>query len=540
MTEEGVKLVVTKYPRKSDKVIQYGTAGFRTKATDLPHVLCRMGLLAVLRSKQKQASIGVMITASHNPEDDNGVKLVDPLGEMLEMNWEKLATSLANADDGHLMKTLSGIIEQERIDMNHPAHVVFARDTRPSSVNLSEALQCGIEALNGSFQNFGLLSTPQLHYLVRCKNTAEAYGEYSEDGYYRKLTGAFTKLITDVTDTGKYSSELTLDAANGVGADKVKLLTKHLGEALSVLVCNDGSTGKLNYKVGADYVKVNQCPPEGIQLTAGMKCASFDGDADRIVYFYIGSDGKFHLMDGDRIATLVAGYLQSLVRQTGLDLNLGLVQTAYANGSSTQYITQTLQVPVACVATGVKYLQAKACDFDIGVYFEANGHGTALFSEKTENKIRNACTDSSLTEDQKKAANTLCTTIDLINQTVGDAMSDMLLVEMILCRQGWDMEAWYNCYTDLASRQLKVKVKDRTVITTTADETQALSPAGLQAAIDNLVKKYNSSRSFVRPSGTEDIVRIYAEADTQEAADALAREVSQATYDLAGGLGGRP
>jgi len=42
------------------------------------------------------AAIGVMITASHNPEEDNGVKLIDPAGEMLETAWETHATSLAN------------------------------------------------------------------------------------------------------------------------------------------------------------------------------------------------------------------------------------------------------------------------------------------------------------------------------------------------------------------------------------------------------------------------------------------------------------
>lgn len=37
-----------------------------------------------------------MITASHNDEPDNGVKLVDPHGEMLEASWEGIATKLAN------------------------------------------------------------------------------------------------------------------------------------------------------------------------------------------------------------------------------------------------------------------------------------------------------------------------------------------------------------------------------------------------------------------------------------------------------------
>jgi phosphoglucomutase len=43
-----------------------------------------------------------------------------------------------------------------------------------------------------------------------------------------------------------------------------------------------------------------------------------------------------------------------------------------------------------------------------------------------------------------------------------------------------------------------------------------------------------------RPSGTEDIVRVYAEADTQANADQLALEVASVVHLLAGGIGSPP
>ena len=45
----------------------------------------------------------------------------------------------------------------------------------------------------------GILTTPQLHYMVRCVNTGEVYGTATEEGYYQKLCGAFLKLCKVVS-----------------------------------------------------------------------------------------------------------------------------------------------------------------------------------------------------------------------------------------------------------------------------------------------------------------------------------------------------
>lgn len=77
-------------------------------------------------------------------------------------------------------------------------------------------------------------------------------------------------------------------------------------------------------------------------MKVNARCVSLDGDADRLIYYYIDESQAFHMLDGDRIAILIAGYLMELVRESKTNVNLGLVQTAYANGSSTNYITDEL------------------------------------------------------------------------------------------------------------------------------------------------------------------------------------------------------
>nr|XP_025863204.1 phosphoacetylglucosamine mutase isoform X1 [Vulpes vulpes] len=531
---------ITKYSalhvKPSGLVLQYGTAGFRTKAEHLDHVMFRMGLLAVLRSKQTKSTIGVMVTASHNPEEDNGVKLVDPLGEMLAPSWEEHATCLANAEEQDMPRVLMDISVKAAVNLQQDAFVVIGRDTRPSSEKLSQSVIDGVTVLEGQFHDYGLLTTPQLHYMVYCRNTSGQYGKATIEGYCQKLSKAFTELTKQAFYSGDEYRSLKVDCANGIGALKLREMEHYISQELSVQLLNDGTKGKLNHLCGADFVKSHQKPPQGMEMKPNERCCSFDGDADRIVYYYLDVDGHFHLIDGDKIATLISSFLKELLLEIGESLNIGVVQTAYANGSSTRYLEEVMKVPVYCTKTGVKHLHHKAQEFDIGVYFEANGHGTVLFSKAAEIRIKQLAKE--LEDKKRKAAKMLENVIDLFNQAAGDAISDMLVIEAILTLKGLTVQQWDALYMDLPNRQLKVKVADRQVISTTDAERQVVTPPGLQEAINDLVKKYKLSRAFVRPSGTEDIVRVYAEADSQVSWDTSIKKMCSENLTALGSRGG--
>ena len=286
--------------------------------------------------------------------------------------------------------------------------------------------------------------------------------------------------------------------------------------------------------------------PRGFSLDSdrGRKLASVDGDADRLVYFYVSLEtGEFRLLDGDKTIALYTLFLRDLLHTAGLVelLSLGIVQTAYANGASTLYMQRELAVDVHCTNTGVKHLHHKAVEYDVGVYFESNGHGTVVFSDKAQRMIQAAAHNTQQAPARHTAARCLFALVELINQCVGDAVSDMLLVEVALFHRGWTLSDWDAVYEDLPSSMLKVKVADRSAITTTDAERKCVAPAGLQDAIDALVNAGPDGtagvrRAFVRPSGTEDIVRVYAEAATREEVDKLANDVCAAVARLAGGV----
>ena len=321
------------------------------------------------------------------------MKLIDPRGEMLDPTWEAHASVVANADGPtELLKALSQLISNANIDLSSPSSVICGRDTRPSGEELNEAFHLGVNAMGGEavkLVDLGIVTTPCVHYAVKARNLQgeerKMYGEPTLEGYLHKIAAAFNQLMVcessilrsdelfagpssdtetsrQILQTGKSPSDvLTVDCANGVGFSAMKLLGPMIESSLPIrLICTDiEDATSLNYNCGADYVKTGQRLPPAMTdiLKPGQRACSLDGDADRVVFYYLSggadeavrgskSEGKFRLLDGDKIATLAAGFIGDLVRQAGLAerLKIGVVQTAYANGSSTTYLKKAVSI----------------------------------------------------------------------------------------------------------------------------------------------------------------------------------------------------
>jgi phosphoacetylglucosamine mutase len=526
----------------------YGTAGFRYDASLLKSTMIRVGLAAAYRSFVLKEAVGVMITASHNDESFNGVKLADPNGGMMATEGECLAVRLANAI------TVDDLLSSIPITSHATVHV--GRDTRSHSPDFEKLVVQAARAMGATVLVHGVVTTPQLHYCVLMDNPPHLPPLIPPrpyiQGYYEQLAHSYLGLLQGIPDEPN-PIPLIVDCACGVGFYHLQRLNDYLqrlGAKRLFLPKNSPSEGPLNENCGSEHVQKYVCAPKWYSkssTTPHAYNASLDGDADRIVFF--SETPNFFLLDGDKISALLCDFLQSqvsvlrqaLTEKTDIDfppLRLGVVQTAYANGASTQYLKKVLGGEnVVFAKTGVKYVhEAAHQNFDIGVYFEANGHGTVLFAKGFYDFLLHA--DRFVRG--HRALRCLQLLPALINQAVGDALSDLLLVDAILHIQGKTVYDWNSLYTDLPSRQSKVQVRDRTMIQTNSNETECISPVELQSELQEAMAQFPKSRCFVRPSGTENVVRIYAEALTAYDADALASIAAHLVHKLCQGIGDPP
>eukprot|EP00834_Sanchytrium_tribonematis_P006221 NODE_437_length_7444_cov_0.724711.p3 type:complete len:376 gc:universal NODE_437_length_7444_cov_0.724711:5138-4011(-) len=363
------------------KNVKYGTAGFRDHHSRLDYIVYAVGRLAALRSSHQKQAIGIMLTASHNPAEDNGVKIVDPTGHMLETKWEQYATDMVNLQMSQVVNELK---LKESIGDTNPI-VVVGRDTRESGPRLMGHILEALKHGGATVFDLGLVTTPQLHWATLYYNTHNTIDNVEKE-YYKTICSNF-KLLTD--DLNDPYVKVSVDGSNGIGAPKLGLLLHTMQFYMPEYNIHQfNNDGVLNSNCGADFVKTKVQAPSNIDDTPvkhGQLGASFDGDADRIVFYYI--KNGFHLLDGDRISALCAKGIDALLKEYKIKVKMGVVQTAYANGSSTKYL-KSLGIPVDFTPTGVKHLHHQAESYDVGIYFEANGHGTVLFSDSLKKEAQ--------------------------------------------------------------------------------------------------------------------------------------------------------
>jgi phosphoacetylglucosamine mutase len=251
--------------------------------------------------------------------------MIEVDGSLLEAAWETLANEMANADDivvwfkgfdGSEQRLRYGFMETVFAEATFSL-ACFAMDTRSSGPALLAAAIKGCKLMGVEPQNFGVCSTPQLHWLIANQQThfncVGLYVQFFKQNFLTFLSICDhqksmlkAKPGNEIRKKQNYTKRVFLDCANGVAASNVLVLTGYAGfaERLEVQMINDDCKDHslLNAKCGAEYVHLQQSVPTGFQfpLHAGTKWVSFDGDADRQIYFYTDADNKLHIIDGDK------------------------------------------------------------------------------------------------------------------------------------------------------------------------------------------------------------------------------------------------
>ncbi len=144
------RVVIGKDTRLSGYMIEYAlVAGFTSIGMD-PLLVGPMPTPAVaLLTRSMRASVGVMISASHNSYEDNGIKLFGPDGHKLSDDIELEIEKLLDSDLTRKLAGSNDLGRARRIDDAQARYIEFAKRTLPRHLTL-EGLRIVIDCANGA------------------------------------------------------------------------------------------------------------------------------------------------------------------------------------------------------------------------------------------------------------------------------------------------------------------------------------------------------------------------------------------------------
>ncbi|MFH0423890.1 phosphoglucosamine mutase [Streptococcus sp. A11] len=390
--------------------------------------------------------------------------------------------------------------------------VFVARDTRISGQMLEAALVAGLLSVGIHVYKLGVLATPGVAYLVRTEkasagvmisashNPAQDNGIkfFAGDGF--KLDDALeaeiealldaeedtlprpsAKGLGDVVDypegLRKYQQflvstglelegmKVALDTANGAAATSARQVFADLGAELTVMAEQPDGLN-INEGVGSTHPEQLQ---ELVKETGSQIGLAFDGDSDRL----IAVDENGDLVDGDRIMYIVGKYLAD----KGLLAKNTIVTTVMSNLGFHKALDRE-GIEKAVTAVGDRYVVEEMRKSGYNVGGEQSGHVILMDYNTTG--------DGQLTAVQ----------LTKVMKETGKTLSE-LAAEVTIYPQ------------KLVNIRVENSMKDK-----------AMEVAAIAAIIEKMeAEMAGNGRILVRPSGTEPLLRVMAEAPTDAEVD---------------------
>jgi len=391
----------------------------------------------------------------------------------------------------------------EQIGAGHP-RVLLIRDTRESGEMLEAALAAGVASAGGDVFLGGVLPTPGAPLLIATRGfdlaavISASHNPYRDngikffgaDGY--KLSDATEEAIEDRLDSpplppprigridrirgtdSEYlaaiadrfgtldlsGTKVLLDCANGATFNVAPAIFRRLRAQVTVL--NDEPDGRnINEGSGSTHVESLAAPMREGGHDIGF---AFDGDGDRV----LAMDRNGVVVDGDELIALAALHLRAGGRLPGNGVAV-TVMTNYGFHTA----MRDADIEVATTAVGDRY-----------VLEELRRRGWALGGEQSGHII------------------------DLGFNRSGDGIAAALLT----------LEALAGA--DLAERHAMQRLPQRLVNVPVADRDAAMESDELAEAVTRESAALEGrGRVLVRPSGTEQLVRVMVEAPTEDESD---------------------
>lgn len=405
------KIIIGKDTRRSSYMFEYSLVGGLTASgadAYLLHVTTTPSVAYIARVDEFDC--GIMISASHNPYYDNGIKLINGQGEKMD----------------------EGTIELVEAYIDGKLHV-FDTDYPELPYAEKDKIGCSVDYTSGRNRYIG--------YLI-------SLGIYSFRGV-----------------------KVALDCANGASWNIAKAVFDALGATTYVINAEPNGTN-INFNAGSTHIKGLQ----NFVVEKGCNIGfAYDGDADRCLCV----DEKGNVITGDHILYIYGKYM----KERGKLLENTVVTTVMSNFGLYKAFDE-VGIDYAKTAVGDKYVYEYMVHHGCRIGGEQSGH--IIFS---------------------KYAST------------GDGiLTSLKLMEVMLAKKKPISELAKDL-TIYPQKLTNVKVKDKKA---------AQDDPLVQEAVKKVAEKLGTSgRILVRESGTEPLIRVMVEAESEEICSQYVDEVVQ-------------